>query len=232
MSKLGYRYETDITSITRRLVNVNSYIYGKVYFPLRSNRLKEIGRFIGASWKSDNASGLQSLVCRHNWEKTGEMRYHQYLTNYNEDDCRALFFLADTLSDIQERDDSISDIDYYIHTKKSRSSKVDNPLHSQLETILKFAHSSYSKHKIQFRKMHQNNENKETEGHKRTKHIHRKRNLKPTKRIQISHITQCPKCGCNALSPSKMSTERFSVDLIFTKHGVRKSIAQYWAYKG
>jgi hypothetical protein len=29
--------------------NVNSYVYGRVYFPVRSNRLKDIGKFIGAT---------------------------------------------------------------------------------------------------------------------------------------------------------------------------------------
>jgi len=31
------------------LVNVNSYIYGKVYFPVYSNRLEELGVFVGAT---------------------------------------------------------------------------------------------------------------------------------------------------------------------------------------
>jgi predicted RecB family nuclease len=232
ISKLGHRYKTDITSIKNRLVNINTYIYGKVYFPLRSNRLKEIGKYIGASWESDNASGLLSLVWRHSWEKTGDMRYRQYLTKYNEDDCRALALLTETLSDIQEREDFISDIDYYIHTKKSRSSKVDNPLHDQLETILKFAHSNYSKNKIQFRKEEQNEGIKGIKIHKRGGYNHRKKRHKPTRIIQTSHLTQCPRCGCKVVSPSKRSTERFSVDLIFTKNGVRKSIAKYWAYMG
>ena len=57
-------------TLTKRLVNVNRYIYGKVYFPVRSNGLKDIGHFIGAKWTSPHASGLQSLVWRHQWEAT------------------------------------------------------------------------------------------------------------------------------------------------------------------
>src|SRR5581483_10497027 len=33
-----------------RLVNVASFVYGKVYFPVRSNGLKVLGRFLGAAW--------------------------------------------------------------------------------------------------------------------------------------------------------------------------------------
>jgi hypothetical protein len=46
IEKLARRYEADVESISNRLVNVNSQVYGKVYFPTRSNRLKELGRFI------------------------------------------------------------------------------------------------------------------------------------------------------------------------------------------
>jgi RNase_H superfamily len=70
ISILAKRYETDAENVTKRLVNVNGYIYGKVYFPVRSNGLKDIGNFIGAKWTSPQASGLQSLVWRHHWEKT------------------------------------------------------------------------------------------------------------------------------------------------------------------
>ena len=70
IAQLAKRYDTDAESLTKRLVNVNGYIYGKVYFPVRSNGLKDIGHFIGAKWTSPQASGLQSLVWRHHWEKT------------------------------------------------------------------------------------------------------------------------------------------------------------------
>jgi phosphopantetheinyl transferase (holo-ACP synthase) len=56
---------------TKRLVNVNAAIFGKVYFPARSNRLKDLGHFLGASWSEPEASGLLSLVWRQRWEETG-----------------------------------------------------------------------------------------------------------------------------------------------------------------
>ena len=68
LATLAKRYQTDSEYLTKRLVNVNRYIYGKVYFPVRSNGLKDIGHFIGAKWTSPHASGLQSLVWRHHWE--------------------------------------------------------------------------------------------------------------------------------------------------------------------
>jgi len=113
IATLGRRYHSDTASITTRLVNVNASIYGKVYFPLRSNKLKDIGVFLGASWTASDASGLQSLVWRAHWEKTGSMLYRQRLMTYNEEDCRALKVLTDVLSGITEREDAVSNIDYY-----------------------------------------------------------------------------------------------------------------------
>ena len=83
IATLAKRYETDAENVTKRLVNVNGYIYGKVYFPVRSNGLKDIGHFIGAQWTSPQASGLQSLVWRHHWEKTQDATYQDVLVIYN-----------------------------------------------------------------------------------------------------------------------------------------------------
>ena len=224
ITKLGHRYQTDVTSLAKRLVNINAYIYGKIYFPLTSNRLKEIGHFLGASWTASNASGLQSLVWRYHWEKTGDLVYQQQLETYNEEDCQALKLLTDVLSIIHDREDAVADIDYYIHSKKSRTSQSVNPLHDELETILKFAHSRYDKHKVSFRKAQQHDNTQDVEEHKRAPYTHRKKSRKPTRTMQIPQVTQCPTCGCTTLSPSNKTTARMLIDLSFTKNGARKSI--------
>ena len=109
---LAKRYHTDSEYLTSRLVNVNSYIYGKVYFPVRSNGLKDIGHFIGAKWTSPSASGLQSLVWRHHWEETREETYKDLLLTYNAEDCQALQLLTDELSKIQGSADILSQVDF------------------------------------------------------------------------------------------------------------------------
>jgi predicted RecB family nuclease len=42
LEKLAARYQTECEHIRQRLVNVIAFIYGKVYFPVRSNGLKDI----------------------------------------------------------------------------------------------------------------------------------------------------------------------------------------------
>src|SRR5919197_516940 len=99
-------------NVTKRMVNVNRYIYGKVYFPVRSNGLKDLGHFIGANWTSPQASGLQSLVWRHQWEQTQDVTYREVLVTYNREDCQALKVLMDELSKIQRSADTLSEISF------------------------------------------------------------------------------------------------------------------------
>jgi predicted RecB family nuclease len=46
-----YGSEIEFENIKSRLININTYIYGQVYFPTYSNGLKDIGRFLG--WLTD-----------------------------------------------------------------------------------------------------------------------------------------------------------------------------------
>lgn len=68
--QMQQKYKIDFKQITDRLVNLNSLVFGKVYFPSRSNRLKDLGALVGATWDSPEASGLQSIVWRMQWEDT------------------------------------------------------------------------------------------------------------------------------------------------------------------
>ena len=70
IATLTRRYQGDRVGLDQRLINLNASVYGKMYFPVRSNRLKDIGRHLGASWSEPEASGLLSLVWRQRWEET------------------------------------------------------------------------------------------------------------------------------------------------------------------
>src|SRR5499427_5353148 len=136
---LAKRYETDAESVTKRLVNVNRYIYGKVYFPVRSNGLKDIGHCIGAQWTSPQASGLQSLVWRHYWEHTQDATYRDELVLYNTEDCYALKLLLDELSRIALSAESLSEVDF-ADKRKQPTTEMSGEIHSQFGAILRSAH--------------------------------------------------------------------------------------------
>jgi predicted RecB family nuclease len=64
-----------VDRVLKSLVNVLSIIYPHAYFPTHSNGLKEVGTSLGCTWTEPNASGLQSITWRMQWEKTNEERW-------------------------------------------------------------------------------------------------------------------------------------------------------------
>ena len=80
---LDKRFKTEQEELLFRLNNVNKQIYGKVYFPVYSNKLKEVAKFLGADWTAPNASGIQSLVWKHYWNENQETQYKSKLITYN-----------------------------------------------------------------------------------------------------------------------------------------------------
>ena len=79
-----------IDRIRARSCNVLAAIYSHIYFPTRSNGLKDVATFLGATWTAANASGIQSLAWRLAWETSGDETLKQQLLVYNLEDCLAL----------------------------------------------------------------------------------------------------------------------------------------------
>ncbi len=237
VAKLARQYDTDGESLTKRMVNVNKQIYGKVYFPVYSNQLKEVAGFVGATWTSPNASGLHSLVWRHRWDETSEDRYKDTLLTYNEEDCRALKVLVEKLFKIQQSAATLSKVDF-ADQYKQRTTGVSEQVSNQFKNILKLAHFNYDHNKIHFRQEDENKESKQDKLEIRklaSKRYHEKlldvkRKIK--KIIQIEPDKECPHCGYGPLTPTKYISRRFIVDLLVTKSGIRKNLAQYEGIKG
>ena len=236
VAKLAKRYETDAAPIKNRLVNVNSYIYGRVYFPVRSNGLKEIGDFIGATWTAPNASGLQSLVWRHYWEATQQVKYREQLVTYNREDCQALKLLTDELSKIKHSADTLSEVDF-ADRPKLHATEVGIHVHSQFKEILRFAYLNYDKKKISFsqpKKRKESKEQKRERDKQSAKKLHQKyinTRRKAAKIIQIPDEKRCYKCGHEPLRPTESVASRVIIDLVVTKNGMRKTITEYLGFR-
>ena len=124
--------------LSDRLVNVASSVYGKVYFPVRSNGLKPLGRFLGAAWTDPQASGLQSLVWRHRWEMTRDEQFRQSLLQYNREDCEAVRLLVDRLDQIRRDAASDPTIEFASRPKR-HATETGKAVHGQFERILQSA---------------------------------------------------------------------------------------------
>jgi predicted RecB family nuclease len=98
IARMGQRCGSEVETYLRRMVNLNEEVFSRVYFPVRSNGLKDIGAFLGATWSVPDASGLQSLVWRHLWEESNDDGLKEELRRYNREDCDALVTLYDELA--------------------------------------------------------------------------------------------------------------------------------------
>jgi predicted RecB family nuclease len=231
IATLAKRYETDAESVTKRLVNMNKHIYGKVYFPVCSNRLKDLGNFLVVQWTSPHASGLQSLVWRHHWEHTQEGTYRAILVTYNKEDCHALKLLTDAVSQIQQSADTLTAVEF-ADQRKRQTTETSTQIQHQFRTILQFAHFDYDKKKISFRQEAEKETKAQRIERNRTnayKLQNRLRDIKhkATKVIHLSQSHGCPVCGKRSLEPSTDVSQRTIIDIIPTKNGIKKSIVKY-----
>jgi len=82
------------------VVNIVSVMFSKIYFPTFTNGLKEIARNLNFEWSNVEASGLTSIIWRHQWEGTRSEELRQKLIKYNANDCAALARLEERLGEL------------------------------------------------------------------------------------------------------------------------------------
>lgn len=227
---LGKRYNTNVAHIQNRLINIVNSIYGKIYFPVYSNRLKELGNYVGATWTSINASGIQSIVWRHQWDDTQNEKYKQLLITYNLEDCFALKLLTAKLSLIQQSANTLSEVDFATNPKKN-STGASSLIHKQFDSILKFAHENYDGNKISFQNTAQQDISEEKKTDKITGNRTRK-TPKANKIILVPRKRICPKCKVKLKRSTREMSEITITDFVFTKNTIRKVVIKYAGYKG
>ena len=227
IDKLTKRYQTSDV-IKERLVNINSFIYGKVYFPTRSNNLKDLGKFIGASWSVSEASGLQSLVWRHQWEEAKNENFKQMLVTYNEEDCRALQLLTEYLAKIREVAETQENIDFADQPKQN-TTKRGNEIHRELECILRTTYADYQRNRISIRSKEiiGNDENRKRGPPKGHLGYMRLIPSKVGKVIRAPMRRKCPRHKGEILHRLDELVEKIIIDLHFTKNGCKKTVTKY-----
>lgn len=220
--------------LEKRLININQYIYGKVYFPVYSNSLKDLGKYVGASWSNSLSSGLKSLVFRYHWEENRNTQIKQILINYNQEDCQALKLLTDVISSFSEIADTHENIDFVNQPKKIHTERGEL-VHRQFEIILETAHRDYDRNKISLRLL----DNQKTfSRRKKTKSTNASRPSKqfslksrqPDLSVEVNPLEFCP-IHCNELKISKYLSFKTIIDLIFSNNGVTKKVIRYFGNK-
>ncbi|MFI5387199.1 MAG: IS66 family transposase [Fimbriimonadales bacterium] len=214
-----------------RLVNVATSVYGKVYFPVRSNGLKSLGRFLGAAWTDPQASGLQSLVWRHRWEMTRGEQFRQSLLRYNREDCEAVRLLVGRLD--QVRRDAASDPTIEFASRPKRhATETGKAVHGQFERILKSAQAAFVGRGIHIREAGRDAADAATTQEPRQGHPHFRRIVpRASRTVLVEPKRRCPKHDVALVPKPEQPVEKTVIDLVFTKSGCRKTVTKYLGIK-
>lgn len=221
-------YCDDLVCIIRNSCNLLNLFTTNIYPPTYSNGLKEIARLLGFNWSEHNASGIQSIIWRYQWELTNDEEVKRKLITYNLEDCKALFRVKEWIVGIPNRYDTDNIVN-------AESIKIDNIYKWQkndflikaFEIINRFAYFDYQREKV-YIKTYPILKSRYKASVSRKDAAYSK--LKPNRSIEIPLPRNCE--NCNAKKPSKHEkTHKIIIDLYITKTGIRKIITQYKTYR-
>jgi len=205
---------------------MNIYLY--------SNSLKDIGKYIGASWSKDNSTGIQCIVWRYNWENQHENRdfYKSTIINYNKEDCYALAYLVKKLMDIENTINfglPLPPSTDFANTTNNKASDIQNEIHQQFGAILNFAHEDYDKKKFSFQYLLRDKDS-EKDNNKVVRVGKTREKIKPKIEKRLSSKRICPICKTK-LTIIKKIREQIVTDIVFTKNTVRRTVIRYYGKK-
>ena len=222
----SYAHDPDDVRVIQQMidnaVNVLAVVYGHVFFPTYSNGLKDIGLFLGFKWRSEDASGINSLIWRARFEETKDGNFRSRLFEYNLDDCFALKQVTDFIKKIVNNAVSGVASDTCIRAddlkKKSlyKWERVDFVL-KDMKRINDCAYFDYQREKVFLRT------------HKKfgvtDKRRIKRRYLRVNKKVIIKVLKKCPFCKGRLYKIKSFSRTVF--DLRFTSSGVHRSLISY-----
>lgn len=93
---------TDLEALLARFVDIHWCITEGVTLPVESYALKHIARWIGFEWRDTDANGAQSICWYNEWLATGDRAYLDAILRYNEDDCRATYYVKRWLAEFAQ----------------------------------------------------------------------------------------------------------------------------------
>jgi len=233
-ARLPEPFHAKIDAILERATNVLSVIHPHIYFPVYSNGLKDIGRFLGFEWAQEGATGLQTIVWRKNWNKTKAPDIKAQLLQYNQDDCRALRHVVESIDSLissgvptppgREQRAVINTADLrQVGSGSHKFRKIEFAV-PDLDVVNRAAYFDYQRQKIFVRT---------STSLKRilTKALPRRARLKPNKVLQFE-AKKCVSCRSRKISKLRL-IKRTVIDLKFFKGGAKKWVTEYlsWRYK-
>ena len=219
--KLPKFYQDKIKHIIEKSFNILTLISNDIYVPTYTNGLKDIANYLGFSWSSEKASGLQSIVWRYNWEISPTAELKNNLIVYNLEDCKALIIVLDWIINIPKEENEIY--------KKTDSIKRQSPYKfgnndfqiKELEDVNKFAYFNYQRDKVYIKTNPYLVKNK-----KRAENYNKEqKQLKPNKTVFLPPPKNCLICSGTTTLYDKL--QRTNIDLKINNYGIKRIITDY-----
>jgi predicted RecB family nuclease len=232
------RYKKRIDTILSALTNVLTIIYPHFYFPTYSNGLKDVAGCLGCCWTEPNASGIESVVWRKNWEQTGDASWKFKIIQYNLEDCEALRSVCDFLSETVNggaeskpgalpRVASVAELD-----KLARTTTWSKFVHDDFVFVNKRAYFDYQQRHVFVRaKAKRRRQNRKAQ----SRHW-QNRDLPATHRAEIK-ATRCPFCKSKQITPldpkrrpkGLQTRRKRAFDLVIRPGSIRRKVIEFRA---
>lgn len=205
-------------------VNLLSTIYAHVYFPVYSNGLKNVARYLGFRWSEPAPSGLVALSWRREWECSRAPDLKHMLVTYNAEDCAAAQTVAEALSALSRSSPignaDVVDVTTLRREYPQRFGEIDFAL-PEFRQINDSAHWDHQREKVYARSS------------KRLQRLRREtskaeRNLPVNKvvRCEEQRPTRCSRCGGTRIYRfGRLS--RVVHDLKLSGTGIRRWVVRY-----
>ena len=217
--KLSVEYQDCLKVLMNNSFNLLNVFTHNIYPPTYSNSLKEIARFLEFKWSDKEASGLQSLVWRYNWEMTQHEHFKLKLTQYNLEDCRALIRVVDWIQNIPKEEN-----ENYKKTEKLKKESMNkwgrvNFLVKEFEQINSYAYFNYQRERILIKTYPKIGLQKKKQPQSLT-------TLHPNKIIELQRPKKCEFCDSGKFYRHDIQ-KRTVIDLKITKTGIKRFITLY-----
>jgi predicted RecB family nuclease len=227
-----------IDAVLAALTNVLTITYPHFYFPTYSNGLKEVAGCLGCRWTEPGASGIESVVWRKNWEKTGDASWKARLIQYNLEDCDALRRVTAFLSEqpnggAESKPGAVPRVAPVAQLDKlARTVTWSKYTHADFEFVNKRAYFDYQRRHVFVRKKPA----RKRRSRKTQRRYWQNRDLRATHRVEIT-ATCCPFCkskGIMPLDPKRrpkgiQTRRKRAFDLVITPGAIRRKVTEFRA---
>jgi len=233
-ARLPERLHPTIDALLERATNVLTVLHPHLYFPTYSNSLKDIGHFLGFERAQENATGLQCIVWRKNWESSKATDTRAQLLKYNQDDCRTLKRLVEFIRNLNlpQSGPSVSQIP--LKTAQTEDLMKDRPhwdlfgrreyASADFKKVAQCAYFDYQRDKVYVR----------THPYFKVVNKKRRKNTRAStgvNKVESIESYRCPQCQSKKIVKGKQMSHDV-IDLKFFKNGVKRWITRVlsWRY--